>query len=132
MPFTKQNLEQVPISFSMENEASVRVGPCSVTPWEGKKIPMDGRRYELGGSVILKNGLMLRASFEIDTTTFDFLIKPSTYIYLDEVWYGYDEPELLEKLGLTDSEAFPAKWLPDRELDYWDKGPYKFDWYSDE
>ena len=130
MPFTKHDLEQAPISFCKKNEAWVIVGSCSKTVWDEKKIPLDGRKYILGGEIILKNNTVLRASFDIDTTTFDFLVKGSVYIYLNEVWYRWDEPELLEKLGLNPDEAFPFKWLPDRELNFTDKGPYKFDWYS--
>jgi hypothetical protein len=130
MPFTKRDLEQAPISFCKENEACVIVGPCSQSVWDEPKIPLDGRKYCLGGKIILRNNLVLRASFTIDTTTFDFLVKPSAYVYLNEVWYKLDEPELLEKLGLTYDEAFPFKWSPDRELNYREKGPYKSDWYS--
>ena len=128
MPFTKQDLEQVPISFCNENDAWVIVGPCSMTVWREKTIPLDGRKYILGGKIILKNNLVLNASFDIDTTTFDFLVKSSVYVNLSEIWYRWDEAQLLEKLGVSYVEAFPFKWLPDRELDYYNKGPYKCDW----
>jgi hypothetical protein len=128
MPFTKHDMEVAPISFSGTNSVMVWTGPCSATSWKGSKIPLDGRQYESGGEIILKNGQRLRASLLIKTTDFDFLIRAGTYVNVDEVWYRWDESELLEKLGLSSQEAFPFFWITDRPLDYHVQGPYPMCW----
>jgi hypothetical protein len=128
MPFTKKDLEEVPIYFEKENEVSVNVGACSAFIWKKKKIPLDGRHYTCGGILILKNGQKVRASFRIDTTGFDFLERDSVYVNINEVWYGWDEPELLEKLGLKEEEAFPFYYQTDRPIDYQNNGPFPMCW----
>lgn len=111
-------------SFRKENEVVACVGPFSGQFWKGAKIPLDGRKYDCGGTVFLKNGQKLRASFTVDTTTFDFLNKDSVYICIDKLWFKWDEPEFLEKLNLKKEEAFPFTWTPDRPLDYHEQGSY--------
>ena len=81
----------------------------------------------LAGKVILKNGKILRANFEINTHTFDFLEQDSVVVYIDKskAWYYMDEQELWDMLGMTREEAIPYMWLPDRPLDYDEEGPYQ-------
>jgi len=124
MPFTKKDLEDVPISFCKEDEVWVIVGPCSAKYWRERKIPLDGKKYKTGGLVTFRNGRSYRASFYLDTTTFDFVSRDSLYLYIDDVWYGIDEPELLEKLQVTPEEIYPLTWRTDRPLDYHAKPPY--------
>ena len=124
MPFTKKELESLPISFCGKDEVWVIVGPCSGAGWKDRKIPLDGRKYQTGGTITLKNGQVFRASFYIDTTTFDFVAKESIYLNIGEDWYGIEEPELLTKLAINIDDIFPLKWQSDRPLDYNVKPPY--------
>jgi hypothetical protein len=128
MPFTKQDLDLYPIRFEKQNGVTAIIGPCTGQTWTGEKIPLDGRHYECGGSLILKNGETVRASFRINTSGFDFLERNSVYVPVDDTWYSWDELELLKKLGLTRDEAFPFFWQTDRPLDYHNKGPYPMRW----
>jgi hypothetical protein len=125
MPFTKKDLEDLPIFFARKDDVWVTVGPCSASYWQEIKIPLDGRQYKCDGTIIFKNGDKLRASFTIDTTTFDFLDIESVYVNIGDDWYGINEPELLTKLKLTNEDIFPFTWLADRPLDYHLQGPYK-------
>ena len=83
MPLRLKDIEQygAPISFEAEGTASVRCGPCSSAPLNVNRIPLDGRRYICAGKIILKTGITLKANFEINTHTFDFLKEtPLKYI----------------------------------------------------
>jgi hypothetical protein len=124
MPFTKKDLQDVPIWFVRQADVWVTVGPCSASPWNGLKIPLDGRQYKCGGKIIFRNGNVHQASFTVNTTRFDFLETDSVYLAIGEDWYNINEPELLTKLNLTKNEIFPFTWLPDRPLDYHIEGPY--------
>jgi hypothetical protein len=132
MPIRIVDIERygAPISFLKKGEVMVRIGPCSATPWVEMKIPMDGRHYICSGTIILKNGARLRANFEVNTHTFDFLERDSVKVYIDKekAWYHMDEQELYDVLGLTKEEALPYTWLPDKKLDYHDQGPYPMKW----
>ena len=132
MPLRIKDIEAngAPISFLDKGEVEVRVGPCSATFLKEKKIPLDGRHYICAGTIILKNGLKLRANFEINTHTFDFLERDTVKIYIDEkeAWYYIDEQELYDILRTTKNEALPYKWLPDRPLDCHEQGPYPMKW----
>jgi hypothetical protein len=125
MPFTKKDLEDLPILFCKKDDVWVTVGPCSTKSWKESKIPLDGRQYKCGGTIIFKNGFKYRASFTINTTTFDFIEKEGVYIEVEEDWYNINEPDLLNKICLNSEDIFPFLWETDRPLDYHVKGPYK-------
>lgn len=124
MPFTKKDLEDLPISFCGKDEVWVIVGPCSGTYWREYKIALDGRKYKTGGTITFKNGQAFRASFYVDTSTFDFVSKDSIYLSLGEDWYGIEEPELFAKLKISRDDIYPLQWQSDRPLDYHVKPPY--------
>lgn len=124
MPFTKKDLEDLPISFCGKDDVWVIVGPCSVTYWKDYKIALDGRKYKTGGTITFKNGQEFRASFYVDTTTFDFVSKDSIYLSIGDDWYCIEEPELLTKLNVNQDDIYPLKWQSDRPLDYHVKPPY--------
>lgn len=124
MPYTKKDLEDLPISFCGKDDVWVIVGPCSATYWRDYKIALDGRNYKSGGTVTFKNGQSFRASFYVDTTTFDFVSKDTIYLNIDENWYSIEEPELLTKLKITTDDIYPLKWQTDRPLDYHVKPPF--------
>ncbi len=124
MPFTKKDLEDLPISFCGKDEVSVIVGPCSATFYLEYKIALDGRKYKTGGTDTFKNGQELRASFYVDTTTFDFVNKDSIYLSIGDDWFCIEEPELLAKLKVSQDDIYPLKWQSDRPLDYHVKPPY--------
>jgi hypothetical protein len=124
MPFTKKDLQELPISFCEKGDVWVIVGPCSVTYWKDAKIALDGRKYKTGGKITFKNGQEFRASFYIDTTSFDFVSKESIYLNIGDDWFSIEESELLTKLKISEDDIFPLKWQPDRPLDYHVKGPY--------
>ena len=128
MPFTQKDLDELPISFCDEkNESWVIVGPCSKSYWKKSKIPLDGREYICAGTIILKNGTELRASFSITTATFDFIIMDTVYIPVNGTWYHWNEPELISALGINESDFLPYKWKTDKPLDYHVKPPYLID-----
>jgi hypothetical protein len=124
MPFTKKDLEDLPISFCGKDDVWVIVGPCSATYWKDYKIALDGRKYKTGGTITFKNGQEFRASFYVDTTTFDFVSKDSIYLSIGDDWYCIEEPELLTKLNVNQTDIYPLKWQSDRPLDYHVKPPY--------
>jgi len=124
MPFTKKDLEDLPISFCGKDDVWVIVGPCSATYWKDYKIALDGRKYKTGGTITFKNGQEFRASFYVDTTTFDFVSKDSIYLSIGDDWYCIEEPELLTKLKVNQDDIYPLKWQSDRPLDYHVKPPY--------
>ncbi len=136
MPIRLKDIEQygVPISFQSKGTAQVRVGPCSASPLQGDKIPMDGRYYVCAGTIIFKNGITCEANFEINTHTFDFLERDTVKIYVDKerAWYSTDEQELYDLLQIKKEDALPYKWLPDIPLDYQDIGPYQMKWPNNE
>ena len=136
MPIRLADIEKygAPISFNEKGLIEVRVGPGSARALQEKKIPLDGRHYICAGTIILKNGRNLPANFEINTHTFDFLERDTVKVFIEKerAWYYMKEQELYDILGLTKDEALPYHWLPDRPLDYNDKGPYPMKWPNDE
>lgn len=124
MPFTKKDLRELPISFCGKDQVWVWVGPCSVMSWSGYKIPLDGRKYQAGGTVIFSNGKSYRASLIIDTTTFDFVAANTIYLNIDGDWYNLKEAALLENLAISKQDIFPIKWQTDRPIDYSQKPPF--------
>ena len=129
MPITDEMLGEWEgrVSFMKPGKVEVFVGPNTVRGWEGKVIPLDGRRYRCGGQVIFKNGTKLAAHLPIRTDTFKFLEVNGVYCRLKGAWYSMDEAELYETLGVAKEDALPFTWLPDRPLDTNDKGPYPVD-----
>jgi hypothetical protein len=123
-----------PISFLKEGEVLVRVGPCSAKSFQEKKIPLDGRHYCCSGTVIFKNGVKLRANFEINTHTFDFLDRESVHVFInaERAWYSLDEDKLYDILLISKDQALPFTWIPDIPLDYHVQGPYPMNFYSNE
>jgi hypothetical protein len=108
-------------------ECRVVVGPCKQTDWRGEKIPLDGRHYLCAGTVILKNSMKLFANLRIQTHHFDFLEVKNVWVQVGDTWYRTNEPELFTILGISPEEALPYTWLPERPLDYEEKGPYPID-----
>ena len=124
MPVTKKDLEDLPISFCGKDDVWVIVGPCSGTYWREYKIALDGRKYKSGGTITFQSGQTFRASFYVDTTTFDFVTKDTIYLSIGDDWYNIEEPELLLKLEITTDDIYPLKWQTDRPLDYHVKPPF--------
>ncbi len=44
MPFTKKDLDELPISFAGKDDVWVTIGPCSASFLREYKIPLDGRQ----------------------------------------------------------------------------------------
>jgi hypothetical protein len=136
MPLRLADIEKygAPISFLNMGEVEVRVGPYSAKFLDDLRIPLDGRHYICSGTIILKNGMKLRANFEIHTHTIDFLERESVKIYIDKekAWYYVHEQELYDILGVSKEQVLPYRWLPDKPLDYHDPGPYPMQWPEDE
>lgn len=112
------------MSFCGKDIVRVYVGPSTVKHLQDKKIALDGRKYENGGTIIFSNGQEFRASFCIDTTSFNFVNKDSIYLSIGDEWYHIEEPELITKLNIREEDIYPLKWAPDRPLDYHVKPPY--------
>jgi hypothetical protein len=117
------------IGTPQKGHVEVFVGPCSIQLFQEEKIPTDGRKYKVDGTIHFKCGVSLPARFTIDTTGFDFIVLPSVIVYHDGLWYHCDEEELAQALGRKGDELLPFTWSPDRELDFWCPAPYpmKFD-----
>lgn len=131
MPLRPKDLDEqgVPIWFAGPGEVWVRCGPCSGKPLQGDRIPLDGRRYICAGKLFLRTGTILRAHFEIQTHTFDFLDRESVWCFVGDAWYQFGEPALWQVLGITREEAEPYTWSPDVPLDQHEPGPYPGNWY---
>jgi len=65
MPFTKKDLEDLPISFCGKDDVWVIVGPCSATYWKDYKIALDGRKYKTGGTITFKTVHLFAPIFSI-------------------------------------------------------------------
>ncbi|MBK6621856.1 MAG: hypothetical protein IPG32_13675 [Saprospirales bacterium] len=124
MPYTKKDLEELPISFCEKDQVWVLVESFGKVSWDGAKIPLDGRTYKTGGIITFQNGQVFRASFYVNTATWALIDPEHICIYIDEVWYQVAEPELLAKLNLSLSDIFPLSWQTDRPLDRYGQGPF--------
>ena len=125
MPRNVKDYDNFANTIQLPGCVTVRCGPCSGALLNADKIPLDGRIYICAGKVFLKNGVTLRANFEIQTHTFDYLDRDTVYVLVEDAWYKFDEEELYTKLGIQKSDALPFTWLPDIPLDSSDKGPYR-------
>jgi len=112
--------------------AVVYVGPCTVATFEAKKIPLDGRKYVMHGSIRFRTSASLRAKLVIDTTDFDFLELDGTFVYFNGLWYRWDEDALYTAMGTSKDAALPFTWLPDFPLDHDEQGPYPMRAYGEE
>ena len=124
MPFTKKDLEVLPMFFCTQNEVWVLVRPDSAKRWQEDKIPMDGRTYKTGGTITFKNGQTFRASFYVDTASTVLIKRDRIYLHVEDVWFGIDEPELLTHLNITKEAMYPLQWQSDRPFDHPKKTPY--------
>jgi hypothetical protein len=129
MPFYLEDINKhgAPIYFLNENEVRVLCGPCTVEYLKIKKIPLDGRYYDCSGLVHFNNGLTLRANFQINTHTFNFLEVDSVVVFIESknAWYYLNEDELYDVLNISKEDIFPFEWMPDIPLDYSTPAPYK-------
>jgi hypothetical protein len=123
MPISNEIAEDM-IGSPTPGAVRVYVGPCTVSAFKGKKIPLDGRRYACDGRVFLRSGHELRAKFSVDTTDFDFIDLKSVVLFHNSLWYRWDDEALFKALGTTKDAALPFTWVPDRPLDYHEHGPY--------
>lgn len=129
MPLRINDLEKYHIKLAERNEVFVWAAPCIAKKMEFEIIPMDGRKYECGGLIILANGLTLQASFRIKKEPNEpLLIKDSIYTKIDDIWYQLAEPAFIEKTELTTSEIFPIQWSTSIPMDHKDRGPYDENW----
>jgi len=124
MPLKIDDIKKYDIRIAEKDDVLVWVGPCAAKKMDFKAIPLDGRKYECGGSVLLANGLDLQASFRLQKTTDPLLLEDTIYTKIDGVWYKLNEPAFFEKTGLENDDVFPLKWIPDIPLDHKQKGPY--------
>jgi hypothetical protein len=130
MPRTEQDIEKldgvwVPMS---PGEVRVNAGQHAAMIWREPIIPLDGRQFNCAGRIILRSGQELPANFSILTHLCFLLDQSSTICRIGTTWYGVNEPELYETLGITREQALPFHWLPDRPLDCEDQDPYRMDW----
>jgi hypothetical protein len=103
----------------------VFVGPCTVAAFQGEKIPADGRKYRVDGTVHFRNGESLPAKFNIDTTGFEFIVLDSVLVFRNELWFRWDEETLVAEFGAkSKEELLPFTRTPGRPLDFWMPAPY--------
>ena len=128
MPFRLDDIEKdgIPILFLDEGKAMVYVGPCTAVAFLDSKIPLDGRHYLLAGKIEFTNGKILRANFEINTHTFEFLETDTVKVFIEEerTWYYIFDDKLEDIIGLDLKNNFTFKWIPDIPLDFHKKSPY--------
>jgi hypothetical protein len=117
MPLKESDIKKYSIQIAESNELFVWVGPCSVKKIEAQFIPLDGRKYECGGTIFLANGLELQASFRIQKSEHALLLDDTVYTKVDDVWYKLGEPSFYVKTGLEEIDFFPFDWLPDIPLE---------------
>ena len=106
MTFIEQN--GLPLGFLHRGMATYRDGNSAV--WLGDEpIPLDGRVYRCGGEIILRDGRVLPAQIELDTSLDCPFVGAHTWCTTDhgETWYRLDEPDLLDALAMDREEAFP-------------------------
>lgn len=128
MPLKVSDIEKYSIKIAEQNEVFVWVGPCSSKKMDFEKIPLDGRKYECGGTIFLADGLDLQASFRIIKSKNEpLLIEDTIYTKIDDVWYKLGEDDFYKKTELEPEDIFPIEWLPDIPLECDTKGPYKMD-----
>jgi len=65
MSLKASDIKKYSIKLAEKGEVLTWIGPCSVKKIDSVEIPMDGRKYECGGTIYLANGLDLQASFRI-------------------------------------------------------------------
>ncbi|MGE0088831.1 MAG: hypothetical protein AB7S50_05070 [Bacteroidales bacterium] len=131
MPLKIEDIKKYSIQIAEKEDVFVWIGPCASKKESFKRIPIDGRKYECGGKILLANGQELNASFRLQKTEEPLLISDSIYIKIDGVWYKLGEPDFYEKTGLEESDIFPFEWIPDIPLDHKNKGPYKINFKGD-
>ena len=127
MPLKIADIEKYSIKIAEKGEVFVWVGPCSSKKMDLDSIPLDGRKYECGGTIFLADGLDLQASFRIKKSNEALLMEDTIYTKIDDVWYKLGEPDFYKKTELEPEDIFPIEWLPDVPLDIKNKGPYKID-----
>jgi hypothetical protein len=128
MPFTPEDLKWMPIAFEHPGQVSVFTSPCSSTFWMGATIPLDGRRFQLAGKVILQNGRELFANLRLSTDRPVVLEPNEVFCAVGDTWFNPDEPGFCDALGLKREQTLPYTWLPDRPLDHPVPGPYPVEW----
>jgi len=86
MPLKIDDIKKYDIRIAEKDDVLVWVGPCAAKKMDFKAIPLDGRKYECGGTVLLANGLHLQASFLIIDKP--FLIEDFIYTKINDIWYN--------------------------------------------
>lgn len=81
--------------------------------FDGKDIPLDGRKYRCDGIAKLRSGEQLRAKFTLIPKK-DSIFVFNVICYFDGLWYNHDERELFEQLDVKESDATPIECTPDR------------------
>ncbi len=95
-----------------------------ISRFEGRTIPVDGRRYRCDGRILIGDVTQLRARFTLDTRTLRLIDRESVLFFFENRWHRLDSRQLIATLGVEEEE-FPISWLPDRELDCASPGPYR-------
>lgn len=116
MPYTKDDQWNLPLYFQKVNKVAVIINPATARAFKKRRIPIDGREYDCGGIVELKNGIVFRASFTINTLLKSFIIFYSVFLHKDDLWYRWNEPQLLSALDVKETDMFSFKWNPYRPL----------------
>ncbi len=94
-----------------------------ISRFEGRTIPVDGRRYRCDGRILIGDVTQLRARFTLDTRTTGLIDRQSVLFFYDNRWHRLGSSQLLTTLGVDENE-FPISWSPDRDLDCARSGPY--------
>lgn len=118
MPITEKEIEDADwrFSFMKPGTAQVWVGPGTVSFWNEPVIHLDGRHYLCAGRLFFRDGTVVRAHFQIQTHTFDYLERDSVWCCVNDVWYRLTEPELYQALRIDPATALPYRWQPDIPL----------------
>jgi hypothetical protein len=104
--------------------AWVRTGvPGRARRFDGLAIPLDGRAYIVHGTTFLASGQHVQSRFELDTSRPDPLADSLWHI--DDRWYVPFEPAALERLGVSEREARPFRWMTNVRLRSLESPPYE-------
>lgn len=127
MPIPK-DIAQDKIGEPAEGNVLVFVGEFGGAKFfDGKDIPLDGRKYRCDGIAQLRSGEQLRAKFTLIPKKDNVLIF-NVICYFDGLWYSNDERALFERLGVEESDATPIEYTSDRMVrDH--SGPFLVDNY---
>jgi hypothetical protein len=104
---------------------SVMVGPTTAAVSKPPCIPLDGRTYDVYGTINLSTGQSLQARFRLNTTGQQPI--ESLWWHVESDWYEPYDQEALRTLGISQDVRPTFTWAPYVALCTVDEPPYRED-----